>query len=372
MKITGVSLRRVGVTQRGGWLFVQVLTDEGLTGLGEASQGGNDHQVAHTIEQEIAPKLLGQDPREPDAVLGRFRALGVSRVGATAISGIDQALWDIAGQAYGQPVWRLLGGRVRSRIWIYANINRSTWDRSPQGFAENAKRAVAAGFRAIKLAAFDDVPRNLDTPDAFATINKGVDRVFAVREAVGSDVQVLLDCHSHFNAAWAIRVARELEPVRLFWYEDPVPRTDLDGLVRVRETIEQPVASGETLYGMGEFWKLFTRGAVDVAMPDVKHCGGIGELRRIAALGEPAHVQIAPHNPSGPVAMAATVQVAATMPNFTILEYAFGEVEWREALIEPAERFVDGYYEVPDRPGLGVRLNDSLAEERSASPANRG
>ena len=355
MKVIGVSLHRVAVTARGGWLFVEVQTDAGLTGLGEASHGGDDETVAQAIERQIAPRLVGCDPRDVEVFFQRFCGLGASRPGATAISGVEQALWDIAGQAYGQPIWRLLGGTLRPRLWTYANINRSTWERSPEGFAANARRAVARGFCAVKLAAFDDVPR-LDSPEAFAAIQLGVDRVLAVREAVGPRVQVLLDCHSHFNAAWAIRVARQLEGARLFWFEDPVPHTDLEGLARVRASIEQPVAAGETLFGRGEFWRLFTRQAVDVAMPDVKHCGGIGELRRIAALAEPAHVQIAPHNPSGPVATAATVHAAAAMPNFTILEYAFGEVDWREALIEPTEHIADGFYEVPDAPGLGIRL----------------
>jgi galactonate dehydratase len=365
MKITGITLHRVGVTKRGNWLFVRVQTDEGLVGLGEASQGSNDDLVAQAIEQQVAPLVIGRDPRDVESLFQRSRGLGASRAGATALSGVEQAVWDIAGQAYGQPIWRLLGGKVRPRIWVYANINRSTWERSPQGFAENARRAVARGFRAIKLAAFDDVPR-LDAPEAFATIRLGIDRVFAVREAVGPDVQVLLDCHSHFNAAWAIRVARELEPVKLFWYEDPVPRADMEGLVRVHDAIEQPVATGETLYGRREFWELFTRRALDVAMPDVKHCGGIGELRHIAAMAEPAGIQVAPHNPSGPVAMAATVHAVATMPNFTILEYAFGEAEWREALITPAEAMVDGFYTVPDAPGLGVSLDEATLRAHPA------
>jgi len=367
VKITHVALQRVAVSRRGNWQFVQVHTDSGLIGLGEASQGGNDGAVARTILEDVAPAIAGLDPLDREPLFQRFRALGAQRAGATALSAIEQALWDIAGQAAGQPIWRLLGGKLRRSVWVYANINRSTSDRSPDGFAENARRAVAAGFRAIKLAAFDDVPR-LETPDAFATIQLGVDRVLAVREAAGPEVQVLLDCHSHFNAAWAIRVARQLEPARLFWYEDPVPRDDVDGLVRVHESIEQPVATGETLFGRAAFWELFTRRALDVAMPDVKHCGGIGEMRKIAAMAEPAHVQVAPHHPSGPVAMAATVHAVATMPNFTILEYAFGEVPWRESLIEPAESIVDGYYRVPDAPGLGVTLNEAaLAEHRAAS-----
>ncbi|HEX2323996.1 MAG TPA: mandelate racemase/muconate lactonizing enzyme family protein [Chloroflexota bacterium] len=356
MRITGISCRRVEVSRRGGWLFVQVATDAGLTGLGEASQGGDDGAVAETIERHLAPWLAGKSPLDVEPYWQRFASLGASRVGATALSGVEQALWDLAGQAAGQPVWRLLGGRLRPRLWVYANINRSTWERSPEGFAANARRAVGAGFRAVKLAPFDDVPR-LDTPEAFATIALGIDRVLAVREAVGPEVQVLVDCHCHFNAAWAVRVARRLEPARLYWYEDPLPRSDPEGLLRVRQSIEQPVAAGETFFGRRPFWDLFTRGAVDVAMPDVKHCGGILELRRIAALAEPAHVQVAPHNPSGPVALAATAHAVLGLPNFAILEHAFGEAEWREGLVDPPEAIVDGYYSPPEGPGLGLRLN---------------
>ncbi len=373
MKIESLALRRVSVTRRGAWLFVQVRTDNGLTGLGEASHGGDDALVAHLIESRIAPFLTGRDPRDVEPFFARFRGLGSSRAGATALSGVEQALWDLAGQATGQPVWRLLGGRLRPRLWVYANINRSTWERSPEGFATNARQAVARGFKAVKLAAFDDVPKALDTPEAYATIETGIERVLAVREAVGQQVQVLLDCHGHFNVAWAIRVARRLEPARLFWFEDPVPQADLHGQAQVRRDIEQPLAAGEAFFGREPFWTSLTRDALDVAMPDVKHCGGIAELRRIAALCETAQVQVSPHNPSGPVAMAATVQAVAGLPNFTVLEYAFGEVDWRESLITPAERIVDGFYEVPDVPGIGVRLDEDAVREHAAeAPAGAG
>ncbi len=314
--------------------------------------------MLHHIRTHVLPRVQGADPRDPDALGRRLANLAASRAGATAVSAVEQALWDITGQAYSQPIWRLLGGKARPRVWVYANINRSTWDRSPQGFAENAKRAVAQGFRAIKLAAFDDMPR-LDTAEAFATAELGIQRVMAVREAVGPDIPVLLDLHCHFNSAWAIRVARRLEPASLFWYEDPVPRDDWEGLARVRAEIEQPVAAGEAFYGLEPFWRLCTTGSVDVVMPDVKHCGGLGLLKRIATLAEAAHVQVAPHNPSGPVAMAHSVHACAALPNFTILEYAFGEADWRPELVEPAERFVDGYVEVSDAPGLGMRLNEA-------------
>jgi galactonate dehydratase len=324
---------------------------------------------------------VGTDPRDVLATAHRLYPLAQAqgRQAATAVSATEQALWDLAGQAYGQPVWKLLGGKQRPRIWVYANVNRATGvagvpggttDRSPEAFAANARRAVAAGFRAIKLASFDGMPR-LDTPEAIEAAERGIACVFAVREAVGPQVQVLLDVHSHFNAAWAIRVARRLEPARLFWYEDPVPRSDWEGLARVRREIEQPIAAGESFFGLEPFWRLFTAGTnaaagplVDVAMPDVKHCGGLGMMMRIGTLAEAAHVLIAPHNPSGPVAQAATIHACAALPNFTILEHAFGETDWRHELIEPAEDLTGGFHEVPDTPGLGVRLNEAALKER--------
>lgn len=368
MKITGITVRHVPVTKRGGWVFVQVQTNEGLTGLGEASQGGNDAEVTRQIESLVAPRVVGSDPRDVEVTMRRLRGLGSSRTGATAISGVEQALWDLAGQAAGQPVWRLLGGKVRPKIWVYANINRSTWERTPEAFAANAKRAVGAGFRAIKLASFDGMP-SLDMPESIGAIEQGIACVLAVREAVGPEVQVLLDVHCHFTAALAIRVARRLEDqgANLFWFEDPVPRDDWAGLARVHAEIGQPVAAGETFFGLEPFWRLFTGGAlgeggrgpmVDIAMPDVKHCGGLGALRQIGTLADAASVKIAPHNPSGPVAQLATVHACAAMPSFQILEHAFGEVDWREGLITPAEEITDGFITPPETPGLGARLNE--------------
>ena len=381
MKITELVIRRVPVSRRGDWLFVQLRTDDGLVGVGEASQGSGDAEVIRHLRQNVAKLVVGADPRDVHALARRLYPLAQSqgRQAATAVSATEQALWDLAGQAYGQPVWKLLGGKHRSKVWLYANVNRATGvagvpnataDRSPEAFAATAKRAVAAGFRAVKLASFDGMP-HADTPEAAEATERGIACVFAVREAVGPDVQVLLDVHCHFTAAGAIRVARRLEPARLYWFEDPVPRSDWEGLARVRREIEQPIAAGESFFGLEPFWRLFTAGTsgaagplVDVAMPDVKHCGGLGMMLRIGTLAEAAQVQVAPHNPSGPVAQAATIQACAALPTFTILEHAFGETDWRQELVEPAERLSGGFHEVPDAPGLGVRLNEAAVKER--------
>ena len=211
MRITGITRRPRGGLPPGGWLFVQVATDAGLTGLGEASQGGDDGAVAETIERHLAPWLAGRVPGR-GALLAALRLPGGLSGGGDRPLGVEQALWTWPGRRPGSPSQRLLGGRLRPRLWVYANINRSTWERSPR-VRRQRQAGGRAGFRAVKLAPFDDVPR-LDTPEAFATIALGIDRVLAVREAVGPEVQVLVDCHCHFNAAWAVRVARRLESAR--------------------------------------------------------------------------------------------------------------------------------------------------------------
>jgi galactonate dehydratase len=318
------------------------------------------------MDRQVLPRVLGRDPRDMGALFVELRALGAAGASAGfAVSGLEQALWDLAGQAAGLPIWRLLGGRLRARLWTYASITRATAERSPAGFAATARAAVAQGFRAVKLAAFDDVPPGLDTPEAFAAVELGIERLQAVREAVGPRVQVMVDCHTRFTPAWAIRVARRLEPVRLFWLEDPVPRHDLEGLARVRDAVEVPIAAGETLFGRDAYWDLVRRRAIDVALPDVRHCGGIGELVRIAALAEPAQIRVAPHNPGGPVGTAAVAQAVATLPNFAILEYLFGDVPWRASLVTPAESIAGGSYTVPDAPGLGLRLNEEVLAAHS-------
>src|SRR5262245_9296518 len=192
-------------------MFVQVETDGGLVGLGEAARGGDGREVAAAMRQQVLPRVLGRDPRDTGALFAELRPVGLaSRAGSFAVSALEQALWDLAGQAAGQPIWRLLGGRLRERLWAYASITRATADRSPAGVAASARAAVADGFRALKLAAFDDVPVRQETAEAYAGIERGIERLHAVREAVGPEVQVMVDCHARFTTAWAIRVARRL------------------------------------------------------------------------------------------------------------------------------------------------------------------
>jgi galactonate dehydratase len=193
-----------------------------------------------------------------------------------------------------------------------------------------------------------------------AAVQAGIAATRAMRFAVGPGVELMVDCHSFFDVPLATRVAKELEPVGLAWYEEPVAPERLDDTLAIRKGIRQPMAAGEVLFGVAGFAPLSRNRAVQVIMPDVKHCGGLLELTRIAAMADADGVAVAPHNPSGPVSTAATVQACAVLKNFRLLEYQWGEAAWRHDLLSPPERFANGGIEVPDRPGFGVDLNDTL------------
>jgi galactonate dehydratase len=187
----------------------------------------------------------------------------------------------------------------------------------------------------------------------------GIERVRRIREAIGSDIELMVDCHSRFNPGLIVQAAKELEDLHLFWLEDPVPLGDLNAILHVRRSTSIPIATGESLRTKSRFRELLESRAADYILPDVKYVGGILELKKIAALAEAAGIPVTPHNPSGPVAMAASVQCMASVPNFAILEYAWGEVEWRSALISPPEQITDGFIDISHRPGLGIDLVDA-------------
>ncbi|HHX43600.1 MAG TPA: mandelate racemase/muconate lactonizing enzyme family protein [Chloroflexi bacterium] len=355
----------VRVNRRGDWVFCLIHTNEGITGLGEASHSLNDPLVVAALEQ-YGQRLVGKDPLRIEAIWASLSNRNGGRVEHTALSAIEQALWDIMGQRLGVPLRTLLGGAVHDRVRLYANINRHVEDRSPAGFAAAARQAVAEGFTAVKLAPFDEVrgPAHVRTGPRAAWL-PGVERVRAVREAIGDAVELAVDCHGRFDVPEALAVARALEDCNLFWFEEPLPHTRTDDLARITSLVPMATASAESVYAVEGFAPFLTRRVVDVIMPDVKHDGGLLETKRIAGAARIGGVLVAPHNPAGPVSTAATAQVVSTLTNFLILEYAWGEVDWRASLLEPAERIEDGYLILPEGPGLGHRLNqDVLAAHR--------
>ena len=360
MKITSIEPVVVKVNHRGDWIFVHVKTDEGIVGLGEASHSGDDALVLAAIAH-FANVLQGEDATKIESIRKRLSKPSAGRIGHTALSAIEQALWDALGQKLGVPVHVLLGGAMRDRLRLYANINRHVRDRSPDGFATAAKQAVADGYTAIKIAPFDELkePNRVRTGPKAASL-PGIERVRAVRAAIGDEVELAIDCHSRMDVSEAIQVGQALKSVNLFWYEEPVHHTHPGGLREVRQAVQTPIASAESIYGIVGFRPFLERRAVDVLMPDVKHCGGILEMKEIASAARMHEVLIAPHQPAGPVATAATLQAMVTIPNFYILEHAWGEVVWRAELLDPPEQVVDGHLLLSDRPGIGHRLNPDM------------
>ncbi|MCB9384946.1 MAG: mandelate racemase/muconate lactonizing enzyme family protein [Bryobacterales bacterium] len=341
-------------------------SDKGLTGLGEATHAlgftrasaEDDARIADAVRRTFVT-VDGESPFDLEQY--RQRAWEPAKAGgllmATAYSAIEQAMCDLCGQALGVPLHELLGGRVRDSVPVYANINRSANRRTPEDFAEKAQMAVSEGFRAVKAAVFDDFPAaSTDAAEREAKVELGVRRLEAMREAVGPAIDIMVDCHSRFDRALSIRVAKMLEPVKLRWYEEPVDPNDLVDTRAIRDSIAQPMAGGEILFGREGFLPLLQSQAVDVIMPDVKHCGGVFEGKKIAALAETFGVGFSPHNPSGPVSMAASAQLASTVPNCPVLEHAWGEVDWRAEVLDPPERFENGAIVLSGRPGIGHKL----------------
>ena len=370
MKITSIEPVIVHVNHRGDWVFVQVHTDAGITGLGEASHSGNDALLLATLGV-FERQLAGLSPLQINAIWHRLARVDGGRIAHTALSGIEQALWDIVGQHLGVPIHALFGGALRDRIRLYANINRHVVDRSPEGFARAARQAVDEGFTAIKLAPFDELrERDHVRTGPKAAWRPGVERVEAVRAAIGDEIDLSIDCHGRMEASEAIMVADALAGCHLFWYEEPVPHQYLDELAHVSAAVRVTTASAESVFGLEGFRPFLTRRIVDVIMPDVKHAGGLLETAHIAQAARMSQLLVAPHNPSGPVATVASGHVTGTMSNFLILEYAWGEAEWRADLLTPREPIEDGYLLLSQAPGLGVRLNPEVVEAHRAEGAS--
>lgn len=356
LKIKSIKTEIVPVNHRGNWLFVRIYAEDSTIGIGEASHGKDDECVRHLIDT-LTPKLIGWNVFELENFRSRFFRESEGHAYHTAFSGIEHAMWDLVGKALDIPIYQLLGGKCRNRIRLYANINRATVDRSPQGFAKNAENAVAEGFSAIKCAPFDGVSvSNISNNTLTPNIQEGIDRIRAVRSAIGPEIDLLVDCHSRFNPGLIIQTSKALDDLNLFWIEDPVPLNDLDAVGHVSQSTSMPIATGERLRTLTEYDRLLKYGRVDYILPDVKHVGGLLGLKKIATLAETTNVKVTPHNPSGPVATAASVQCMASVPNFGILEFAWGEVDWRSTLIDPSETIIDGFIELSMESGMGISL----------------
>ena len=350
MKITGMELIHV----RPRWLFLKLETDEGIIGYGEPILEGKARTVEMAV-REFFEYLKGKDPRRIEhhwQAMYRWSFYRGGPIIMSAISGIEQALWDILGKYLGQPIYQLLGGAVRDKIKLYAGVGGET----PEECVENAEKRIKEGFKAIKMAPFD-ATRIIDTP---RKIKDAVEKVAAVRDAVGDDIDIGIDCHGRLSPSMAILAAKALEPYHPMFLEEPCLPENVDAMVRVARSTSIPIATGERLFTRWGFREVLEKQAASILQPDLCHAGGIFECRKIAAMAEIYYAAIAPHNPLGPIALAACLQLDACTPNFLIQEHA----TLGEGYLKRPFKIEDGYVRVPSEPGLGIELDEDAVMEK--------
>jgi galactonate dehydratase len=352
------------------WLFLKVTTDDGRSGWGEPVVEGRAATVRACV-QEMAEALIGRDPERIEDTWQMLYRGGFYRGGpvlTSALSGIDQALWDLKGRSLGVPVWQLLGGACRERIRVYTWVGGET----PAEVGARAAQAVADGFTAMKMTPTGAMGY-VDSP---AAVREAVARVEAARAAVGLGVDIAVDFHGRVHRAMAVRLAQALDPFGLLFIEEPVLPEHPEALAAIAAHSSTPLATGERMYTRWGFKRVLEEGHVAVIQPDLSHAGGISECRRIAAMAEAYDVAVAPHCPLGPVALAASLQLDACTPNFLIQEQSLG-LQYHQGsdllryLADPAVfAYRDGHVALPSGPGLGIEL-DEHAVRRAAAEGHR-
>ena len=371
MKITGIKTNifssRHSNAKRN-WLIVRIQTDEGIEGIGESSMLSSDPIVESLIQEWSENYLVGKDPLAGQVHWTRLHQDNLGRGGrlySTVLSGIDIALWDLRGKILGVPVYQLLGGPFRDKLRVYAN-GWYTNPASPELIAEEAKKVVEMGYTAMKFDPFGKIAYTTISPEE---AQLSVDRVAAVREAVGPNVDILIEVHARFNVYTAVGLAKRMEQYRPFWYEEPVSQENTNEMRQVRDRINIPVATGERLYLKFPFFDLVKNEAVDILQPDICNAGGITELHKIGSMAEAQHVMMAPHNTNSAVGTVASFHLDTAMPNFLIQEYhaEFYEPHYFQ-VVQGLPRQKDGYVNLPEGPGLGISLDDELLDRHPYLP----
>lgn len=366
MKITDIKVYIMDA-YRTNWTFIKVETDEGLYGWGEASLGTQEMALKGCVE-DLKRLMLGRDPLQIEKM--RFEVYRDiywkgGPVLMSAISGVEMAMWDIVGKYFNTPVYNLFGGKIRDRVKMYAN-GWFSGSKTPENFAKKAKETVALGVKALKWDPFGKAHMTLTKEE----MHTAVEIVGAVREAVGENVELLIECHGRFNPYTAIEISRELAQFHPMFLEEPCPPDNLEAIAKVKSRSLVPIAAGERVYTIYGFEDLFAKDAVDIAQPDMFHTGGMMECKKIAAMAEAKHIPISFHNPSGPISNAAILQLAAATPNFLIHEIMINDGSFRKAITNEEVVFEDGCILIGDKPGLGIDVNVDAVLERPYRPIN--
>ena len=360
MKITGFQLYELPPR----WLFLKLETDEGIDGWGEPVVEGRSGTVKACVE-ELAEYFIGKDPRRIEDMWQVLYRGGFYRGGpvlTSALSGIEQAMWDIKGKYYNMPVYEFLGGACRNSIETYSWIGGDT----PEDVVRGALKQKENGFRAIKM----NGTGKMKFIDKNSVIDEVVERVAGVREACGKNFGIAVDFHGRIHKGMAKRLIKELEPYNLMFIEEPVLSENYEALKYIAGNTATPIALGERLYTRWDYKKIFEQGIVDIIQPDPSHAGGILEVRKIAAVAETYDMAVAPHSPLGPIALAAALQIDACTPNAVVQEQSLGiHYNKENDLLDYLENkelfeYKDGMLAIPDAPGLGVKINEDYVKER--------
>lgn len=370
------------------WNVVKVDTDAGVTGIGESYRGG---EVTDLMEY-TKRFLLGENPMDPERLFRRIVQEmsghgGTTGKVVTAASGIEIALWDVVGKVLDVPVYQLLGGKYRDEVRIYCDCHAGeAWETSDSGrvaahdeetysveaYADEAERVVDMGFTALKFdldQPFDNRPDPYNGRVQNEDIRRKVETVEAIRNRIGYDVDLAFDVHWDYSMDSAKRLANKLEPYDLMWLEDVVPPENMEAQREVNRATDTPLATGENRFRVHEFKDLLYDFGVDIITPDPTTCGGLAESKAIANRAEENYIAFSPHNVCGPIGTMACVHLGAAVPNFSVLEYHALEVDWWDDLHDrDGDLIRDGYIEVPEEPGLGIGLNDDVAERHALEP----
>jgi galactonate dehydratase len=366
MKITGLKTVVVNAEMRN-WVFVKVETDEGLYGWGEASLEWKTRSLVGAVE-DFAPMVIGEDPTRIEHLYQKMYRQSFWRVGViglSAISAIEQACWDILGKSLDQPVYKLLGGAVRDKVRMYTHLGggdmRAVYEsqRSDDAkvFVDRALEVVEKGYSAVKVL----ITPPTEPLNPIAAYRYAEKMMAALREAVGEGIDIMIDCHGRHSLGNAIEFCRILAPYRPYFIEEPVPPDNVDVLVEVRRASPVPIATGERLVTRYQFREVIEKQACHVIQPDLCHCGGLWEAKKIAAMAEVYTMGVAPHNPLGPVANAAALHFDLSTPNFLIQEDMLTDVPWRWEVVRHSLKTENGYWLPTDVPGLGIEVDETAA-----------
>lgn len=352
------------------WTLVKVETDHGLYGWGEATNWPGSPLIEAACIH-AGERIIGLDARQIDFIWSKLYKdlnwLGQAGPVMSAISAIDMALWDIQGKALGAPIYQLLGGKYREKLLLYANYWFTKGDHSAKAYATQAKQVVQAGFTALKFDPFAHINylygEDLAPDLALSPQQKSraVEITLAVQKAVGNEVQLAIETHAMLNAPTAVEMGLRLRDagINCMWYEEPAPPETPDAIADIRKRIGLPIAVGERLHSRYMFRPILEKQAADILMPDITRCGGISEMKKIATLAETFNIPVAPHNPNGPLSTISAAHVMASVPNFFRLEYMYHDVPWRDKVLSHPMPIENGYFIVPDRPGLGFDIDEN-------------